>query len=903
MACRNHRPSDIVNFDLRDYQRNVVQRVQWSRGQVISSPCGSGKTRIAIALAAGQSTLYISNNGALGKQLRESLITAGVDRECILFYSDASFDPSTTDLKNKILIASYAGVCGDKAGHGAEAKPRVVGASSGGRDGGEEEEEEEEAEGDVPMDDGGAEEVDALDSVTMAAAQAVSDAKWQTVLGHDWDLVVCDEAWHLTVTRMNIVQKLKTRLSTFMSGDYDKAKPDFIYTQAWMLLLSGGFQAPRTWAQYKGSTAAKAAAAATPWNRFQATDSPTMATAAAALAAAAATSTAGAAPRPVVDALQWKQDIVHAVLAIPNNTINDGVEVAEQPDVNKFFEMRDRVQDDITRDPVQAWTALTIKLVETLLKLFWRAAAVEVMYESLLVWPDPVLGQKQPLPVTAVVPIGLWMPQVARWHDRAYANVEPICTSVNPLRMSLVHALNVHHCGRQLNWDRNYRTDRVMTPYTVNGNRAIALFCLSVPAHVIWTAAFGAIPLAATATASDVLVMLKELNDVDKPSLRIGRPSPLAVMSMSRGVGLDTRTVRVGMNISSNYMNYIHMEVQQQGRAQRGSFVAVRESEGSIYLSFRVPTIKELADEQEADQERGDEEKEEESNVQDDGDDREWGAKSPKQRFVGIMKKLPALACPIGPVPVPVPVDAGVHSDADAAAAAAVRQAPEIGRTLLVGDLFRGHITNSLMSQSLKMNKRLFRAIFELVMCRVDYAHQHATKHMRQEPTQRWQEVDTTYRLIDHDRPHEELTLFWRACITECEVIQNHIKALEVDGNSRHTVPRKGWPWSKKVPLAPWEKTRWIVDAPDYKDQWWRFLYPHIVKGAVVEDWDPTDAGVIDKFRVWYKLYRETHRHTWESEGVSSLAKLQLAWWWKHTFAQFPPGSSELPWKDVLTAL
>jgi hypothetical protein len=202
------------------------------------------------------------------------------------------------------------------------------------------------------------------------------------------------------------------------------------------------------------------------------------------------------------------------------------------------------------------------------------------------------------------------------------------------------------------------------------------------------------------------------------------------------------------------------------------------------------------------------------------------------------------------------------------------------------------------------MNKRLFRAIFELVMCRVDYAHQHATMHMRQEHTRRWQAVGSSTRRIAQP-PEQELIKFWKKCMKECEVIQNHIKALEEEG-SRDGVEMEDWPWSRRVPLAPWEKTRWMEKFPDYTDQWWRFLYPHIVKGAVVEDWDPSNADLIQKFRDWYRGYRAKHGSTeleWSQKGVARLAKLQLRWWWKHTFAQFPPGSSELPWKDILTAL
>jgi hypothetical protein len=1013
--------------------------------------CGSGKSRIAIDLAAGRSTLYLSNNNALGEQLQTSMLALNVPGETIVSYSSKYFIPQVTNLRHKIVIASYAGVCCDK-----------------------------DTSTDVAEEDTGAEP--RCEYVDKKSVINRKDAKWQFIKNHTLDLLAADEAWHCTHSRMCVIQEIKAHKVLFMSGDYEKAQTDFIYIQVWMLLYAGHPYHQDEEDRNNGIThdyearEAPMQSSSQSYERFKVKDPKSL------------LKVNGENMYP-----NWGDQIVTEV-----RTIMIGVE-------------------DLTD--------------EELLKMYWNRYAINVTYAELVEWKA---GDTEQRPITAVVPVGLSMPRIRGWHS-ASGGGDAVRNTVNPLRLSLVWALVCHHSGRDIDWNRSYRSDRLVLPVKKAGPRSIALFCLSVPAHAIWTAAFGAIPLGAKKSAAEVLTMLAEMNTISESSLQHREESPLAVLSMSRGVGLDTTTARVGMTVSSNFMNYRHMEIQQSGRTQRANLGPVNMSEGSLYLSYRSHIVKQftesfyrmsedrnsenneeywyrdidnqrdeddsatvirmgsrstrhtihglkaggggaeghtqsngtrsnrsskhsvgqqqqqqqqqqhtsstrtrarkrtpaaktkktkkmgpvkkepaknsrrrrihskkgsqkgnkrgssnkkkndkqkrkrssssrtnarMEDEQEEGEE-GEEDDEGEEEEEEEGEE-EWKSgeeyrdsdghsdglqrddvndnddvqpesttvtttrivNSPQERFRMVMDKLPGLECPTR---IPACREHnGDETDTDT---------EPVGRTLDVSALFEGGVIRTLLSSKQYFNRRMFRAIFELVMCRVDYAHQHSTDHMRHRSVDVWRvpgEPPTAARLDDDDdeegkdaahdtstmeRLHDELTMRiftkqvsrWQAYKVEVNVIQQHISALneaalremeQADTSGGTNIqPLPEWTWCSDVPPAPWELPRpvhSVLDEEhhvyDFTDHWWRVLAPVLPSPTTmsVKQWAPTDT-IMEVTKQWYQ---EFERSVSDVSGVESLqtelAQIHLEYWWRHTFSGFPLGKDALEWATVL---
>jgi hypothetical protein len=850
MARRYKRPRGQNDYGLRDYQMYVVDQIENTTGKVVMAPCGSGKTRIAIALSDGRSTLYISNNNALGKQLEKSMLAQGIPADSIIFYSEKSFAPGITNLKHKTMIASYAGVCCDQ--HTYVDEELAAGVAAPAR----------------------------VEPEADKRSNSRQDAKQLCITTHVWDLIVFDEAWHCTHSRMQRIQELKARKVIFMSGDYEKAQSEFRYIQVWMLL----------YASYPG--------------------------------AAAAVSVPG--PESVV-ATRFQlvcQKSAKGSVAAEKAQSGDSWQLQIENKVRKLSPENER------NKPIMA-----------LLELYWTTHAVRVPYHMLVSWePFPMgvaplalrLEEKQeekPVaprridparlqvqrPVTAVVPVGLWMPRITGWHDMRSTG-DPVQSTINPLRLSLVWALVVHHAGQRINWERKYRGDRLVVPVVSCGPRAIALFCLSVPAHAIWTAAFSAIPLSADAAAEDVLSMLMEMNRVREVDLRPGKTSPLAVMSMSKGVGLNTTTARVGISVSSNHMNFKHMEIQQQGRVQRANTGPVSESEGSIYVSIRSPTGKSIG-QPPSTAAMNDEDDEDAMDISDEpptlaavvtgaavGPD--WNELVPSDRFVDLMGKLPALLCHSEPPPggTAVPV--------------------EVPRTMDIASLFPNQCTQSFLTVDLQIHRRLFRAIFEAVICRVDYAHQHATDHMRHVSVGNWADPQAASASQDphsHTAKSEDLTAHqqsrWTQYLLEFESIGSHITCVDTAsakkqaiGGDGQKVPLPHYGYKTTVPLASWEIFRTVDGHPDYTDQWWRVLYPRICEETfghpvtTVDEWYPCDetervcAAWLER---WQTAVRPERKTRWQWQ----LAMEHLNAWWDHTFQDFPLGTDGLSWKDIRVAL
>jgi hypothetical protein len=921
MMMMQHRSERIQNLKitkLRYYQQHVVNVVKRSSGRVVRSPCGSGKSLVGIALAGHSSTLYISNNLFLGHQYAQSTQNEGISPQSIKFYSAKDFGPEHVDLKRKIVIVSYAGLC---------CEPKIKKDYDESAD----------------------------DQVSLLGDRKTSK-KLQFVQNHVWDLIICDEAWTCTLSRVSVLQTLKSHKFVFMSGDFEKARPDFIYIRVWMLLLSGhphdvdaqkedGDKVGLDYAAKK-----KTLPLPTPSNRLTPVKTNSLKT--------------GESNKVKPEKKKSKKKSKKK-----GNEDEEEEEKVESLDAGIKGKMDKKSKEEAEKNVSMDWESQIVEAArdqliaqaklyqrdtkvteykemtpEKIAQYYWDRYLVDILYDDLVAWPPRVHstdklkevydakckrygGQADKAarsdeedtqrPVTAVVPIGLYMPCIKGWyHDADDAKeappagvkkvgagvkkagagdkeaAEPVRQSaardsVNPLRLSLVWALTRHQCGRVIDWNREYRADRLDTSKVKEcGRRATALFCLSVPSHKIWTAAFAAIGLSAAAQPDAVLRMLEELNDVNGSVIYPGKPSPLAVMSMSRGVGLDTTGVRIGITVSSNSMNYIHMETQQSGRNQRANSGKVQDAEGSVYLSFRSHVYK---SETPVEEKKG-------------VVPEQWMNMAPGQRFLRVMDQIPGLTCET------------------------VADGETIPRTLNVAALFKDGQICSLLSSRLTMNKRMFRSIFELIMCRVDYAHQHATDHMRHTSVDVWLDtlspggagrpVDLQPLPINKDKQEvDRRKRRWTAYSNECKTIEEHIKKLEAA--ALDVIPEFGellpatWEWDTTVPLAEWEQPRTCqdtIDGPlryDTTDQWWIPMY-HLAcgDGQSADDFEPQlHAGVLAT-RV-DKIVNKTLDDQKADETVTPdtkavvLAKFQLGCWWHYTFKDLPLGGGGQSWSSL----